>query len=123
MERVRALCPLLVYKMNAFTVNITKHLEDQPKFLKIGPGDENVFKVDDRKNTVLQIQQILNDGSGMTEMDKAIELALGKDALKKINEMDLSMTAYQNIFIGMMSAINGQTFEETEKQFRNAKQQ
>lgn len=109
--------------MNAFTVNITKHLEDQPKFLKIGPGDENVFKVDDRKNTVLQIQQILNDGSGMTEMDKAIELALGKDALKKINEMDLSMTAYQNIFIGMMSAINGQTFEETEKQFRNAKQQ
>lgn len=109
--------------MSAFTVNITKHLEDQAKFLKIGPGDENVYKVDDRKNTVLKIQQLLNDGSGLKEMDKAIELALGKAAVEKINEMDLSMTAYQNIFIGVMAAINGQTFEETEKQFRNAQQQ
>ena len=105
-----------------FTVNITSHLVDSPKFLKIGEGDENVFKVDDRKNTVLEIQQILNDDSGVDGMDKAIELALGKDALDKINAMDLSMSAYQNIFIGMMAAMNSQSFEETEKQFRNAKQ-
>ena len=108
--------------MQSFTVNITQHLENGPKFLKIGPEDENVFKVDDRKNTVLKIQEILNEDSGLTGIDKAIELALGKEALKKIDEMDLSITAYQNIFIGMMSAINGQSFEEMEKQFRNAKQ-
>lgn len=106
--------------MNAFTVDISQHLEDAPKFLKIGEGDENVFKVDDRKNTVLKIQEILNNQSGIKEMDKAIELALGKEALKKINDMDLSMTAYQDIFIGMMSAINGKSFEETEKTFRES---
>lgn len=106
--------------MDAFTVNISQHLEDAPKFLKIGDGDKNVFKVDDRKNTVLKIQEILNKQSGIVEMDKAIELALGKEALKKINEMNLSMTSYQNIFIGMMAAINGKSFEETEKTFRES---
>lgn len=110
----------MVYKMDAFTVNISQHLEDKPKFLKVGSGDENVFKVDDRKNTVLKIQEIMNKNSGLEEIDKAIELALGKEAMKKINDMDLSMTAYQNVFIGIMSAINGKSFEETEKQFRES---
>lgn len=34
--------------------------------------------------------------------------------------MNLSMEAYQNVFIGMMAAISCKTFEEMEKQFRNA---
>ena len=121
-ERIRgAELLFLVFNMDAFTVNISQHLEDAPKFLKIGEGDKNVFKVDDRKNTVLKIQEIVNKDSGITGMDKAIELALGKEALKKINEMDLTMSAYQNIFIGMMAAISSQTFEEAEKQFRDSK--
>lgn len=106
--------------MDAFTVNISQHLEDAPKFLKVGPGDENVFKVNDSKNTVLKIQEILNKNESVQGMDKAIELALGKEALKKINAMDLSMTAYQNVFIGMMAAISSKTFEEAEKDFRNS---
>lgn len=104
---------------NAFTVNITQHLEDTPKFLKLGPGDENVFKVDDKKNTVLKIQEILNNDASANGIDMAMELALGKEAVDKINKMDLSMTAYQNIFIGVMAAINSKSFEETEKDFRN----
>lgn len=108
--------------MNAFTVDISMHLEDAPKLLKLGPGDENVFKVDDKKNTVLKIQEILNKDASSEGMDKALKLALGEEAVKKINEMDLSMTAYQNIFIGMMAAISSQKFEEAEKQFRQSKQ-
>ena len=108
--------------MNAFTVDISMHLEDAPKFLKLGPGDENVFKVDDKKNTVLKIQEILNKDSSYEGMDKALKIALGEEAVKKINEMDLSMTAYQNIFIGMMAAISSQKYEEAEKQFRQSKQ-
>ena len=106
--------------MNAYTVNITAHLEDNPKFVRLGAGDENVFKVDDKKNTVLKIQQVLNEKAGIKEMDKVIELAIGKKGLDKINAMNLSMTAYQNIFIGIMAAINGKSFEETEKTFRNS---
>lgn len=107
--------------MNAFTVDISQHLEDAPKFLKLGPGDDNVFKVDDKKNTVLKIQEILNKDSSSEGIDKALKLALGEDAVKKINEMDLSMSAYQNIFIGVMAAISSQSFEEAEKQFRESK--
>lgn len=111
----------MVFNMDAFTVNISQHLEDAPKFLKIGPGDESVFKVDDSKNTVLKIQELLNKNESVQGMDKAIELAMGREALKKINAMNLSMTAYQNIFIGMMAAISSKTFEEAEKDFRNPK--
>lgn len=105
--------------MNAFTVDISQHLEDSPKFLKVGAGDENVFKVDDRKNTVLKIQEILNKEESVESMSKVMELALGKEAAKKIEEMDLSMNAFQNVFIGLMACISAKSFEETEKQFRN----
>lgn len=105
---------------NAFTVDISQHLEDSPKFLKLGTGDENVYKVDDRKNTVLKIQEMLNKDDSIETINKVIEIALGKEAAKKIEKMDLSMKAFQNIFIGIMSAVSAQSFEETEKQFRNS---
>jgi len=105
--------------MKPFTVNISQHLEDVPKFLKIGTGDENVFKVDDSKNTVLRIQELVNKDDSLSSMSKALEIALGKEAADKIEKMNLSMTAYQNIFIGMMAAISSKSFEEMEKQFRN----
>ena len=104
---------------NAFTINIASHLEDSPKFLKLGPGDENVFKVDDRKNTFLKIQEVLNNGDGIVGMDEAILLAMGEEALKTINEMDLSLAGYQSIFIGMMAVISSISYEEAEKRFRN----
>lgn len=109
----------MVFKMDAFTVNISQHLENIPKFLKIGPGDENVFKVDDRMSTVIKIQDLTNDRSDITTMNKALELALGKEAAEKIERMDLSLSSFQNIFIGMMAAISGKKFEEMEKQFRS----
>lgn len=106
--------------MNAFTVDISQHLEDAPKFLKLGPGDENVFKVDDSKNTVLKIQEMLNKDDSIKTINKVIELAIGKEGAKKIEDMNLSMKAFQNVFIGIMSAVSAQSFEETEKQFRNS---
>ena len=85
----------------------------------MGTGDENVFKVDDSKNTVLRIQELVNKDDSLDSMAKALEIALGKEAADKIEKMNLSMTAYQNIFIGMMAAISSKSFEEMEKQFRN----
>lgn len=113
----------MVFKMNAFTVDISTHLEDAPKFLKVGPGDKNVFKVDDRMSTVIKIQDLTNKNTDLSVMRKALELALGKEAVQKIDEMDLSLIAFQNIFIGMMAAISGKKFEEMETQFRNTELQ
>lgn len=105
--------------MSAFTVDITKHLEDSLKFIKLGPNQEDVLQVDDKKNTVIRIQAILNNDASADSMDKALELALGKDGLAKVNNLNLSMEAYQNVFIGVMAAINCKTFEEMEKTFRD----
>ena len=44
-------------------------------------------------------------------------------AMKKIEEMNLGLNAFQNLFIGMMAAISMKSFEEMEKQFRNAELQ
>lgn len=107
--------------MSAYTVDISKHLEDSIKFVKIGPNEEDVLRVDDDKNTVLKIQEIVNKDNSNAGVEKALELAVGKDGLKKINGLKLSYKAYQNIFIGVMAAIFAQTFEETEKQFRQNK--
>ena len=105
--------------MSAFTVDITKHLEDSLKFIKLGPNQEDVLRVDDKKNTVIKIQSILNTDASADNMEKALELALGKEGLEKVNSMDLSYEAYQNVFIGVMAAINCKTFEEVEKTFRD----
>lgn len=111
----------LVYTMSAFTVDISQHLENSVKFLKIGPGPDDVLTVDDSKNTALKIQELLNKGDSLENIDKAIEIAMGKEALKKLNKMNLSMEAYKNVFIGMMACISSLPFEEMEKQFRQSK--
>lgn len=105
--------------MSAYTVDISKHLEDSIKFIKLGPKEDDVLKVDDNKNTVIKIQEILNNDDSNKGMEKAMELAIGKEGVEKINSMNLSFSAYQNIFIGIMAAISATTFEETEKRFRN----
>lgn len=109
--------------MSAFTVDISKHLEDSIKFLKVGPNEDDVLKVDDNKNTVLKIQEILNKENTNEGIEKALKLAVGQEGVDKINSMKLSYNAYQNIFIGVMAAISAQTFEETEKQFRKTQNQ
>lgn len=105
--------------MSAYTVDISKHLEDSIKFIKLGPNAEDVLKVDDNKNTVIKIQEILNNDVSNEGMEKAMELAVGKEGVEKINSMNLSFSSYHNIFIGIMAAISASTFEETEKNFRN----
>lgn len=108
--------------MSAYTVDISKHLEDTVKLLKIGPNKDDVLEVDDDKNTVLKIQEILNKENTNEGIEKALKLAVGEKGFEKINSMKISYTDYQNIFIGVMAAISAKTFEETEKQFRKSEQ-
>lgn len=105
--------------MSVFTVDISKHLENSIKFVKIGPSADDVLKVDDNKNTVIKIQEIINKDDSNTGIEKALKLAVGEEGMKKIEEMNLSFSAYQNVFIGVMAAISAKSYEEMEKQFRN----
>ena len=94
-------------------IDISAKLVNEPKFLQVAEG--KTYKVDDRKNTVLQMSALLNEGTASVEgIDKAIKLGF-----KEIEAMELSITAYQSLFIGMMALVTDKSFEEMEQTFRN----
>lgn len=97
-------------------IDIASKLVDEEKFLQFGPNKH--YKVNDSKNAVMQVNAIVQNGTEVEAMDEAIKLILGKKAFAEIEEMDLSMSSYQAIFIGMMALISGKEFDEMEKSFR-----
>lgn len=97
-------------------IDISGKLCDEEKFLEVAKNKH--YKVDDRKNTVMKVNAIVQDGGDAEAMDEAIKLVLGEVAYKEIEAMDLTMNSYQSIFIGMMALITGKSFEEMEQSFR-----
>lgn len=100
-------------------IDISAKLRNEPKFLMV--SENKTYKVDDRKNTVLEINELLGESGGTAEvMDKVIRKTLGDEAFREIEEMELSFDAYQSLFIGIMAAVQNKTYEETEEAFRKA---
>ena len=101
-------------------IDISSKLVNEPKFLQVAEG--KTYKVDDRKNTVLKLNDLLDGSDGSAKnIDKAIKIGLGEKAFKEIEAMDLSIVAYQSLFIGMMALMMDKDYEEMEKTFRNTK--
>lgn len=99
-------------------IDISAKLVNEPKFLQVAEG--KTYKVDDRKNTVLKLNELLDGSDGSAKnIDKAIKIGLGEKAFKEIEAMDLSIVAYQSLFIGMMALMMDKDYEEMEKTFRN----
>lgn len=98
------------------TIDITMKLIDEPKFLKVKEG--KVFAISDSKNTVMKVNALLQKGNDAKVMDSAMKLVLGDEAFQEIEDMNLSMSSYQAIFIGMMALITGKEFEEMDATFR-----
>lgn len=89
---------------------------------KIKLGEDKIYEVDNRKNTILKMQQMLQkaDIDDLDFLDEAIEMLLGEKAAKDIDEMDLSIAGYQTIFITIMAAIQEIEYEQAEGMFRKA---
>lgn len=89
---------------------------------KIQIAENKIYEVDNRKNTILKMQQMLQkaDIDDLDFLDEAIEMLLGEKAAKDIDEMDLSIAAYQTIFITIMAAIQEIEYEQAEAMFRKA---
>lgn len=99
---------------NGKVIDITSRINNEPKFVKIG---ENSYKVDDRKNTVLQVMQMMEqDGTGITAIDSALEKLIGREAVKAME--DYSLENIQTVFIAVMACVRGVSYEECEKSFR-----
>lgn len=72
-------------------------------------GDK-VYPVDDRVKTVKKIQEISKDFSEDTYggISQALSLALGHEAAKEIDEMNMPFKAYQKMFELVMAAVTGE---------------
>lgn len=99
----------------AKTIDITSKLTNERPILKIGDRE---YPIDNRKNTVFQIQAKIDEGGeGMAYIDEVLEFALGKEAAKEINESDITFEAYQIIFIAALAGALGEDFEVAEARF------
>ncbi|NGP62704.1 hypothetical protein FLT15_31845 [Paenibacillus thiaminolyticus] len=103
----------------AKTIDITSRLTNERPVLKLGEGKE--YRIDNRKNTVLAIQAKMDAGDG--SLDEVLELALGKEAVKEINESDISFGDYQVILIAALAGAMDEDYEVIEARFLAAKQE
>ena len=97
-------------------IDISKKLSNEKPILKIAEGKE--YKVNNSKNTMLLIDQQMRSGENEVEsMDYVIRLTLGEKAFKEIESMEMPFSDYKILFIGVMAAVSGQTYDEVEKTF------
>jgi hypothetical protein len=101
--------------------DITSKLTNEKPVIKIDEGHQ--YEVDTTKNTALKLQlaykdETLND---IEKLDRVVELALGKDALKYLNSLNLPLAAYTTVTTAIMAATNEMSMEEAEAEV--AKQQ
>lgn len=89
---------------------------------KVKLAENKIYEVDNRKNTILKMQQKLQDADidDLNFLDEAIEMLLGEKAAKEIDKMDLSIANYQVIFITIMAALQEIEYEQAEAMFRKA---
>lgn len=99
-------------------IDITGKIKNEKKFIKFGG---KTFKVDDRKNTILQVYALINENADASPemIDKVIELTLGREALKAFN--NLSFGDYLIPFFAVMACVQNKTYEEVEASFRKSR--
>lgn len=104
----------------AKVIDISSKLTSERPKLKLAEGKE--FEIDNRKNTVLIVEEKLRSTNleEIRQVDEVLELLLGKDAVKEINKMDLTFADYQTIFIAVMAGASNEDFEVVEARFRES---
>ncbi|SHF15545.1 hypothetical protein SAMN02745784_02996 [Tissierella praeacuta DSM 18095] len=103
--------------MSKITDISAKLTNERPK-LKL--AEDKIYDVDDRKNTIILLNQKMEklDMNDINAIDEMISVVLGEDAAKEINDMNLSIMAYQSIMIAIMAAVTGEKYEVMEARFR-----
>ena len=100
----------------ATVIDITGKIKNEEKFIV---WNSKNYKVDDRKNTILQAYAILNDQEmGIETIDKVMALLIGANAVEDFE--DLSYQDYLVPFFAAMACVQNKTYEEIEATFRNA---
>ena len=99
----------------ATVIDITGKIKNEEKFIVYNGKS---YKVDDRKNTIIQVYSIIDDANGASiEMiDKVMEILLGQAAVK-----DFDGFAYDDYlvpFFAAMACVQNKSYDEVEASFR-----
>ncbi|MBU5677777.1 hypothetical protein KQI88_15265 [Alkaliphilus sp. MSJ-5] len=99
-------------------IDISAKLTNERPKLKLAEG--KVYEIDDRKNNIILLnQKMMNENlNDLNVIDNMINIVLGEDAAREINDMNLPVVAYQSIMIAIMAAITGEDYEVAEARFR-----
>lgn len=82
-------------------------------------GDK-LFAVDNRKSTYDKMQAEVEKSNGKNEERIILEHAFGKEQMKEIDKMNLSLKGYMNLLTFVHAAIFDISFEEAEARFQKA---
>lgn len=100
----------------ANSIDISAKLKKGP--IKIKLTEDKEYEVDNSAETFVIVQDKLKDKEfSIDVMYEVIEILMGKDALKEIKDMKLSVNGIESVIIGLMAAINEISYEEMEKRF------
>ncbi len=100
-------------------IDISAKLTNERPKIKVAEGKE--FEVDDRKNTVIKMNQMIKSDSDVNDVefiDSMLELLLGKKAVKEIEALDLPFSQYKILMIAVMAAVSGEEYETAESRFQ-----
>lgn len=102
-------------------IDISSKLGKEKQTIKIAEG--KVFEVDNSADTYLIIQEkFKNQDFSIESMYQMIETLMGKEALKEIKEMKLTINGLTSIVIAISAIVNEVEYEEMEKRFQETRQ-
>lgn len=98
----------------AINIDLTNELDLERPTITL---NEKTYIVNDEKSNILKIEQIVRKGNttDFQQVEKVIELCLGKEAKKEIDDIGYGIGAYTTIAEAIMAAIHGVSLEELRK--------
>ena len=93
-----------------------KLLTETPQ-IQIG---DKLFAIDNRKSTYDKMQEAVSNAKNGNEERIILEHAFGKEQMKEIDAMDLSVKGMMNLLTYVHAAIFDISYEEAEARFQKA---
>ena len=99
-------------------IDISAKLTNERPKLKL--AEDKIYDIDDRKNTIIILNQKMKNSNvnDIEAIDEMLNIILGEDAAKEIDEMNLPIIALQTIMVAIMAAVTGEDYEAAEARFR-----
>ena len=98
-------------------IDITNKIKNEEKFIVYNGKS---YKVDDRKNTIVQVYALIDgaDGASVDMIDEVMKLLIGKDAVKDFESFHYE--DYLVPFFAAMACVQNKTYDEVESSFRKS---